>query len=59
MIFSERKELAKEFEDWSKENKVRNCAESVIAFLNIRGLLISRHDVELVYERGVNDGINK
>lgn len=40
MIFSKRHKLAKEFEEWAKDNNVSNCAENVIAYLDIKGELI-------------------
>jgi hypothetical protein len=39
MMFSKRHKLAKEFEEWAKENGVLNCPESVIAFLDINKFL--------------------
>ena len=37
--FHERLKLAKMFEVWAKENGVKDCAESVIAYLCINKLL--------------------
>lgn len=39
ILFKERVALAKEFREWAEENNVRDCAESVIAYLQDKGYL--------------------
>ena len=37
--FSDRKRIADEYKEWAKENNVLDCPESVIAYLQIKGLV--------------------
>lgn len=51
LLFSKRKELAKIYEKWIKENGVKDCAESVISFLHINELINSRKATEFINKR--------
>ena len=48
-LFSKRLELANKFEEWAKENHIKNCPLSVITWLYTQGLL----DEEKIADRHV------
>ena len=39
LFFNKRKELAEIYEKWVKENNIKDCPESVIAFLYVKDLM--------------------
>lgn len=39
MLYSERNDLAKKFEEWCKENNIAICSVNCITFLEMKGLL--------------------
>lgn len=60
MTFHERIEIAKEYKIWAENNKVKDCPESVMAFLTIKGLLAnSFHCVDAISRQAVLEVIRK
>ena len=56
LLFSERRKLARIYEHWAKENNVKDCAESVIAFLCAYNLLNVENVLSFIDERSNGDG---
>lgn len=55
LFFSERKELARKFREWAKENNALDCAENVIAFLSTKGLINEEKINSLQESEGKNE----
>lgn len=56
LLFSERRKLAKIYEQWIAENNVKDCAESVIAFLYGYNLLNVENARLFIEKRGESVG---
>lgn len=54
-IYSKRKELAKLYEKWIKENNIKDCAESVIAFLYGNNLMNVENAMSFIEKGGENN----
>lgn len=58
LAFSQRRRLAALFEKFCRDNQVKNCTESVIAFLQGNGLLDKGKCIEYLEEKkGVNTDV--
>lgn len=67
MTFTHRRELAEEYSMWIEENEIEECPISVIAFLDIKGLLndisfeevikgsLTEHLKKRLYETAINN----
>lgn len=55
LVFSQRMNLSKKYEEWCRENGVQDCAQSLIGFLQIKGLLNIAAIFEFLGEKEVNN----
>lgn len=57
MLFSRRKKLAEEYEEWVRQplgdgSKIKDCPLSVITFLDSKGLLSGEQTARKIYRKG-------
>lgn len=58
LVFSQRRRLAALFEKFCRDKQIKNCPESVIAFLQGNGLLDKGKCIEYLEEKkGVNTDV--